>query len=123
VQLEERIKHLIRTGGLKTGSKLPSIRALAEHAGVNRNTVARVVSELDRAGYVRSRPGSGVYVAEPPAAENDRNLGEALEQAVKLATSEGISAARLGLALLAWDCGSADTSYEPDRGPEKTKGP
>jgi DNA-binding transcriptional regulator YhcF (GntR family) len=122
VQLEERMKHLIRTGDLKIGSKLPSIRTLAEHAGVNRNTVARAVSELERAGYVRIRPGAGVYVAAPPAAANDRNFGEVLEQVVRLATSEGIPVSQLGCALLAWEGVPADAGQELDPSLKKTEG-
>ena len=60
VQLEEQIKHLILTGSFQVGDRLPSIRALAGYLRVNRNTVARVISDLEREGYVESRRGSGV---------------------------------------------------------------
>ena len=66
VQLEGQIKHLILSGGFEVGSRLPSIRAMAGFLRVNRNTVARVISDLEREGYVESRRGSGVYVVEPP---------------------------------------------------------
>jgi len=64
--LEEQIKHLILTSGFAVGSRLPSIRALAGYLRVNRNTVARVISDLEREGFVENRRGSGVYVVEPP---------------------------------------------------------
>ena len=60
VQLEEQIKHLILSGKFGVGDRLPSIRALAGFLRVNRNTVARVISDLEREGFVESRRGSGV---------------------------------------------------------------
>ena len=50
VQLKEQIKHLILTGSFEAGDRLPSIRALAGFLRVNRNTVARVISDLEREG-------------------------------------------------------------------------
>src|SRR3954470_22572683 len=101
VQLEEQIKHLILTGGFAVGSRLPSIRALAGDLRVNRNTVARVISDLERDGYVESRRGSGVYVAEPPVAEEDLKRQEVLERVMELAAARGVSVEDLGYALLA----------------------
>jgi GntR family transcriptional regulator len=99
--LEEQIKHLILTGGFAVGSRLPSIRALAGYLRVNRNTVARVISDLEREGYVESRRGSGVYVAEPPVAEEDLKRQEVLERVMELAAARGVSVEDLGYALLA----------------------
>ncbi|MDX6382108.1 MAG: GntR family transcriptional regulator [Rubrobacteraceae bacterium] len=101
VQLEEQIKHLILTGGFAVGSRLPSIRALAGYLRVNRNTVARVISDLEREGYVESRRGSGVYVVEPPVAEEDLKRQEVLERVMELAAARGVSVEDLGYALLA----------------------
>ena len=50
VQLEGQIKHLILTSNFEVGSRLPSIRAMAGFLRVNRNTVARVFSDLEREG-------------------------------------------------------------------------
>src|ERR671915_1229597 len=91
VQLEEQIKHLILTGSFQVGDRLPSIRALAGYLRVNRNTVARVISDLEREGFVESRRGSGVYVVEPPVAEKDSKRQEVLEKAMDLAAVQGIS--------------------------------
>jgi GntR family transcriptional regulator len=101
VQLEEQIKHLILTGGFVAGSRLPSIRALAGYLRVNRNTVARVISDLEREGYVESRRGSGVYVIEPPVAEEDLKRQEVLERVMELAAARGMPVEELGYALLA----------------------
>src|ERR671933_2139075 len=90
VQLKEQIKHLILTGNFEVGSRLPSIRAMAGFLRVNRNTVARVISDLEREGYVESRRGSGVYVAEPPVAAEDLKRQEVLERVMDLAAARDV---------------------------------
>jgi GntR family transcriptional regulator len=101
VQLEEQLKHLILTGSFEAGDRLPSIRALAGFLRVNRNTVARVISDLEREGFVESRRGSGVYVVEPPPVdEEESRRQEVLERVMELAATQGISVEELGKALL-----------------------
>src|SRR3990170_2875158 len=62
-QLTEQLKHVIEGGGLARGQALPSIRELAGFLGINPNTVARVIEDLKRSGYVEARRGAGVFVA------------------------------------------------------------
>src|SRR5215213_3737410 len=101
VQLEEQIKHLILTGTFEAGNRLPSIRALAGFLRVNRNTVARVISDLEREGFVESLRGSGVYVVEPPVDAEASRRQEVLERVMDLAAAQGVSVEELGNALLA----------------------
>lgn len=101
VQLEEQLKHLILTGRFEVGSRLPSIRTLAGYLRVNRNTVARVISDLEREGFVETRRGSGVYVVEPPVDAEVLRRQEVLERVMELAASRGVSVEELGYALLA----------------------
>jgi DNA-binding transcriptional regulator YhcF (GntR family) len=101
VQLKEQIKHLILTGSFQVGDRLPSIRALAGFLRVNRNTVARVISDLEREGFVESRRGSGVYVVQPPVDEEEARRQEVLERVMDLAAAQGVSVEELGNALLA----------------------
>src|SRR5215211_3575682 len=101
VQLEGQIKHLILTGNFEVGSRLPSIRAMAGFLRVNRNTVARVFSDLEREGYVESRRGSGVYVVEPPVEAEDLRRQEVLERVMDLAAAQGVPVEDLAYALLA----------------------
>jgi hypothetical protein len=68
---------------------------------VNRNTVARVFSDLEREGYVESRRGSGVYVLEPPVEAEDIKRQEVLERVLDLASARGVSVEDLAYALLA----------------------
>ena len=101
VQLEGQIKHLILTGGFEVGSRLPSIRAMAGFLRVNRNTVARVFSDLEREGYAESRRGSGVYVVEPPMEAEDLKRQEVLERVMDLAAAQDVPVEDLAYALLA----------------------
>ena len=99
--MEGQIKHLILAGRFEVGNRLPSIRALAGYLRVNRNTVARVISDLEREGYVESRRGSGVYVVTPPVDEEEAKRHEVLERVMDLAAARGIPVEELGYALLA----------------------
>jgi DNA-binding transcriptional regulator YhcF (GntR family) len=101
VQLEGQIKHLILTGGFAVGSRLPSIRAMAGFLRVNRNTVARVFSDLEREGYVESRRGSGVYVLDPPVEADEEKRREVLERVMDLAAARAVPVEDLAYALLA----------------------
>ena len=99
--MEEQIKHLILSGKFEVGSRLPSIRAMAGFLRINRNTVARVISDLEREGFVESRRGSGVYVVEPPVDEGELKRQEVLERVMDLAAAQDVSVEELGYALLA----------------------
>src|SRR2546427_9588242 len=67
-QLTEQLKHVIEGGGVPRDQALPSIRELAGFLGINPNTVARVIEDLKRSGYVEARRGTGVFVAAVPPA-------------------------------------------------------
>lgn len=64
IQLVERIKQMIVTGELPSGSKLKSVRDLAEEAGVNPNTMQRALQELERDALLYSQRTSGRFVTE-----------------------------------------------------------
>jgi DNA-binding transcriptional regulator YhcF (GntR family) len=63
VQLAQRIRSHVESGGLKPGDRLPSVREAAAAAGVNVNTVRTVYGRLEREGLLRSVHGSGTFVA------------------------------------------------------------
>lgn len=101
VQLQEQLKHLILTGDLAVGSRLPSIRQLAGYLRINRNTVARVVAELEREGFLETRRGSGTYILEPPVDAEGMERQRFLERVMRQAAEEGFPVEELGYALLA----------------------
>jgi len=66
-QITEQVTLLVASGQLSPGDPLPAIRTLAEKLLVNPNTVARAYRELEAAGVVASRVGSGTVVASGPS--------------------------------------------------------
>ena len=63
----EQLLEQIAVGRLPRGERLPSENALAKLFGVSRPTVRNALSRLQADGFVRSRKGSGNYVAETPS--------------------------------------------------------
>ena len=66
-QLERGLRAAIATRRLAPGDQLPTVRQLAVTLRVNANTVARVYSELERAGVIVTRRGVGSFIAATPA--------------------------------------------------------
>jgi DNA-binding transcriptional regulator YhcF (GntR family) len=83
VQLGWRLRALIAAGRLQPGERLPSVRTLAEWAGVNVNTVRGVYAHLEEEGLVATRHGSGSFVADGVGGspEVERIAAEAIEAA------------------------------------------
>jgi GntR family transcriptional regulator len=63
LQLMQQIHHAIENGALQDGDQLPGIRTLAEELLVSPNTVAKAYSELEHAGVLELRHGSGAFVS------------------------------------------------------------
>src|SRR6266849_9533600 len=94
VQLETQIRHLISTGGLKSGMQLPTVRQLAGFLRINRNTVARALADLPQDGYLESRQGRGTFVfGRPPTHEGRaaRSLERLVEDALARARRLGFT--------------------------------
>jgi DNA-binding transcriptional regulator YhcF (GntR family) len=63
-QLTWQIQALITEGRLQAGEQLPSVRRLADAAGVNVNTIRSVYDRLEGEGFIRTEHGRGSFVAE-----------------------------------------------------------
>ena len=59
-----QIEHLILQGILRPGERLPSERELADRLAVSRPSLREAVAELEEAGLLVTRAGSGIYVAD-----------------------------------------------------------
>ena len=70
-EIADSIRALIDTGALAAEDPLPTVRALAEELGVNRNTVSSAYRSLARAGVLLSRGRSGTVVAGPVRTEEE----------------------------------------------------
>jgi GntR family transcriptional regulator len=82
-QLVQQVREAVARGDLQPEDRLPSVRQLAEELVVNPNTIARAYTELERAGILISRPGLGIFVAQPRTEltreARHRRLTEALD--------------------------------------------
>ena len=96
VQLVSQIKDQIRSGELKPGDELPSVRELAESLGVNLHTVHRAYQKLRDQGIIYLRLGRRARVAklrEVPASrdEVDSVLAGRLNELITEAFHLGLS--------------------------------
>ena len=83
-QIKDGLRKLIVTGALRTGEKLPSVRALATQLSINPNTIQRAYNELEGEGYIYSVPGKGSFAAGNDSADESRRK-ELLEKLRELA--------------------------------------
>jgi GntR family transcriptional regulator len=93
LQLTLRLRALIATGRLPAGEKLPSVRRLAEWAGVNLNTVRAVYAGLEESDLVASHQGRGTYVADDVRTAPE--LEGIAAEAIRKARAAGLSAREL----------------------------
>ena len=74
---------------------LPSIRGLAKDLGISFITTKRAYEELEREGFIYTRPAKGCYVApknvELIREENLKKIEGHFSEAVKLAAANGLS--------------------------------
>jgi DNA-binding transcriptional MocR family regulator len=76
------IRQRIAARSLTPGAKLPSVRGLARMMRVSTSTVVEAYERLVADGTIRSRPGSGFYVASPLAPLSLADIGPKLDRAV-----------------------------------------
>jgi GntR family transcriptional regulator/MocR family aminotransferase len=63
VQIGRQLRHMILSGRVAPGARLPSTRVLASELGVSRATSVLAYDQLVSEGYLEGRQGSGVFVA------------------------------------------------------------
>ncbi len=62
-QLRMQVLEGIADGSLPAGTRLPTVRALAETLGLATNTVARSYRELEAAGAIETRGRNGTLIS------------------------------------------------------------
>jgi DNA-binding transcriptional regulator YhcF (GntR family) len=105
-QLKAQLTHLIRTKELADGAQLPTVRQLAGFLRVNRNTVSKVFSEMEREGYLSCVPGRGTFVSSPKMesrmkVEKMQKLLTVVDDAIGRAKTLGFSPEEFSLTLYA----------------------
>ncbi len=92
-QLRTQLAGRVASGDLAPGTKLPTVRGLAEQLGLAAGTVARAYRELEADGVVVTEGRRGTFVASPESNPADADAAEAA------AATYAATARRLGLAL------------------------
>lgn len=105
VQLVEGIKYHIATGKLVPGDQLPPVRRLAEHLGINPNTVDRAYQELIRQELAESQHGRGTYVKgtlppQTPPVDRQNQRDAAIRELVTRLTELGYTKAEILTAMI-----------------------
>ena len=94
-QLMHQVERQVASGRLKPGDQLPPVRKLAEELLINPNTVARAYRELESAGVLATRQGSGVFIrpdlTPPNKAQRTRLLTESVDHLIAEARLMGVS--------------------------------
>ncbi|WNB86667.1 GntR family transcriptional regulator [Cellulomonas sp. ATA003] len=88
-QVRLQITALADDGTLAPGTRLPTVRSLAETLGLAANTVARAYRELEGAGVVETRGRQGTFVAASGDAR-ERAAFEAARDYLRRARSLGL---------------------------------
>lgn len=93
-QVETQLRGLILSGQLAEGTMLPSIRELASDLKCSAITVRRVYQDLENEKLIRTRQGTGTFVAGVDAGSRDEHRLERAKEALGQAVDEGL---RLGV--------------------------
>ncbi len=81
-QISNQLRYMIASGLLQQDEDLPPIRTLAAQLRVTPNTIVKAYDELEKAGVIAKRRGSGCYVSEGPSKIVDREKRRILEQRI-----------------------------------------
>ncbi len=93
-QIVDQVAHLVRSGQLTAGTRLPSVRELAGQMLVSLITVRRAYADLEAAGLIVRRQGQGTFVAEQ---DGDASRRHARDEAKELLAETVGRARQLGL--------------------------
>ncbi|SEP49012.1 GntR family transcriptional regulator [Amycolatopsis saalfeldensis] len=117
-RIVEEIRGRIRTGELRPGERIPSVRQIARHWGVAAATAAKAMTALREDGLVEATVGSGTVVSarrKPPAtppravgAKQPLSRKHVLRAAMAIADVEGLDA--VSMRRLAAELGAAPMS-------------
>ena len=87
-QIVNQIKYLVASGLLQPDEELPPIRTLALQLKVTPNTIVKAYGELETAGVLHKRRGSGTYVSEGRQQMARRERQRIIEQRIDALLAE-----------------------------------
>jgi DNA-binding transcriptional regulator YhcF (GntR family) len=74
----------VQSGVLLPGSRLPTVRSLAQELGIAANTVARAYRELETASVIETRGRNGTFVAASGSAAQQQGRLAAMTYADRI---------------------------------------
>ncbi|MBW7452945.1 GntR family transcriptional regulator [Paenibacillus sepulcri] len=89
-QIEVQLRALIVSGQLAENTLLPSIRELAQHLKCSVITIRRVYQDLENEGILRTRQGTGTFVAKVEEEQRDLQRRSAVMEALEAAVDAGL---------------------------------
>lgn len=116
--IAKEMAHLIRSGEIPVGTRLPSVRDLAESMGVSPATISSAWSQLRRFKVISGRGRNGVWVSgdqaslRPVRFENYRNISDRIVADLTLASPDTALLPELDKALNFGACAKNLNSYE-----------
>ena len=94
----QQLEHLLNSGQVQVGDKLPSERELSESFSVSRSSIRQALKVLEAAGRIETRVGSGTFLIEKQAAVHSADgLNGLLAQGVDKAFMQNLIAARTAI--------------------------
>ncbi|ASR49206.1 GntR family transcriptional regulator [Paenibacillus kribbensis] len=90
-QIEKQLRSLIVTGQIAAGTLLPSIREFAGTLRCSVITVRRVYQDLENEGLLRTRQGTGTFVALVEENMRSAHRLKAVTEALDTAIATGIA--------------------------------
>jgi GntR family transcriptional regulator len=91
-QIKVQLRSLIINGYLPEGTLLPSIREFAQATACSVITIRRVYQDLEHEGLLRTKQGTGTFVAGIQAEAVDQYQKEAVSSALKQAIEAALHA-------------------------------
>ena len=79
-QIIRQIEYAILSGRLKSGDRLPTIRALAVELKTNPNTIAKAYGELEIRGILITQVGKGTYISDKKPEHKDEGLEQKIQE-------------------------------------------
>jgi GntR family transcriptional regulator len=103
-QIVTQLEMRILAGSLAPGQRLPSVRALARRLKVHHNTVSAAYQDLEAAGHVELKSGSGVFVRRSGVATlaDAQGLDEMIRLALHNAFRKGFKGPEIRTAVERW---------------------
>ena len=90
-QISRQIRARILAHEVEADEPVPSIRALAREQRVSVITVQRAYDDLEREGFLRSRPGKGFFVVSIPEERKQTMAEHRLELALDRLIAESVA--------------------------------